>query len=315
MADEEKQELEQVEQSVRDTEDELLKGAFEPDKEKTPQESVEKTPAEEKVEAAPEVEKPERERDPATGKFVKRAGDVADKPAPVEAPAKDDEVLPSWRAREINEERRQAQAELERMRVEHARLQAWAAQQQRQAQPAQEPQAPDPMLDPIAYTKFVQDGLRAEYMQQRAVDMLNMDLRMSHMQHGERFEKAYEALVLEGQRGNQQLVRALTSQANPGEAIVRWHTNNEVLREVGPDPAAYKQKTREDLLNDPEFRAQAEAHWRDQAMGGHQQRPNTVVKMPPSLSKATGSSEIPQTATDGSEAAIFNYAMQPRQRR
>ncbi len=235
-------------------------------------------------------------------------------------PAKEDEVLPSWRAREINEERRQVQAELERTRAELARAQAWAQQQQRQAQPAQEPPAPDPMLDYNAYTKYVQDKMRAEFMQQRAVDMLNMDLRMAHMQHGDRFEKAYEALVVEKQRGNQALVNHLTSQANPGEAIVRWHTQNEVLREVGPDPSAYKQKTREQLLNDPEFRAQAEAHWREQAMGhtsgnsGQPSRPNTVVRMPPSLSKATGSSEIPQTSTDGSEAALFNYAMQPKRR-
>ena len=82
MADEEKQELEQVEQSVRDTEDELMKSAFEP-KAKEPEEK------------APEVEatseKPERERDPATGKFVKREGDVEQKPQAVEQPQADKE--------------------------------------------------------------------------------------------------------------------------------------------------------------------------------------------------------------------------------
>lgn len=305
-------EQEIVEQSVHDTEDELLKGAFEP-KEKTPTESVEKTP--EKVETAAEEGKPERERDPATGKFVKRAGDVEQKPQVVEQPqaVKDDEVLPSWRAREINEERRQAQAELERMRVDHARLQAWAAQQQRQATQPKPPDAPDPVLDGPAYTKYVQDTMRAEFAQQRAHDLLNMNLEMSHMRHGDRFEKAFEALTVEGQRGNQQLVRHLVGQANPGEAIMRWFTNAEVLREVGPDPAAFKQKTREELLNDPEFRAQAEAHWREQAMGG-QQKPNTVVRMPPSLSKATGSSQLAETATDGSEGALFAHAMQPKRR-
>ena len=169
------------------------------------------------------------------------------------------------------------------------------------------------MIDPAGYTKFVQDGLRAEFSEREARNNLNFNLEMSHMRHGERFEKAFEALTIEGQRGNQALVRHLVSQANPGEAIVRWHTQNEVLREVGPDPSAYKQKTREQLLNDPEFRAQAEAHWREQAMGG-QQKPNTVVRMPPSLSKATGSSQAPETATDGSEAGIFNFAMQPKRR-
>lgn len=316
MADpEQEQDLEQV---ARDTEDELMKGAFEPKADKLEEKAPE---PEAKTEQPSEPEKGERLRDPATGKFVSKdaKGEESQQPAPAE-PAKEDEILPSWRAREINEERRQVQAELERTRVELARAQAWAQQQQRQAQPAQEPAAPDPLLDTPAYTKFVQEQMRAEFAQQRALDRLDMKLELAHARHGERFEKAYEALLVEKQRGNQALVHHLTSQANPGEAIVRWHTQNEVLREVGPDPAAYKQKTqqatREQLLNDPEFRAQAEAHWREQAMGnsGQPSRPNTVVRMPPSLSKATGSSEIPQTSTDGSEAALFNYAMQPKRR-
>ncbi len=311
MADqEEKQEQEIVEQSVTETENELLKGAFEPQAKETKEPVEEKAP--EKVETAPEEGKVERERDPATGKFVKRQGDVEQKPQAVQEPPKEDEVLPSWRAREINEERRQVQAELERMRVEHARLQAWAAQVR---QPEQKrPEAPDPVIDPAGYTKFVQDGLRAEFAEREARNNLNVNLQFAHMNHGERFEKAFEALTIEGQRGNQQLVRHLVGQANPGEAIMRWYTQAEVLREVGPDPAAYKQKTREQLLDDPEFRAQAEAHWRQQAMGGQPQKPNTVVRMPPSLSKATGSAEAPATGSDGSEAGIFNFAMQPKRR-
>lgn len=310
--EQETQDQEIVEQSVRDTEDELLKDAFEPKVEEKPE-----AKAPEKVEATqePSESKPARERDPTTGKFVRRDGDVA-QPLPQAPEAKqEDEVLPSWRAREINEERRQAQAELERMRSEHARLQAWAAQVQRQQQPQKAPEPPDPVLDPAAYTKFVQDGLRAEYAQQRAIDNLNFDLRMTHRDYGDRFEKAYEALVVEGQRGNHQLVRHLTSQASPGEAIMRWFTTGETLREVGPDVAAYKQKTREQLLDDPEFLAQAEARLRERAMGNSgQQKPNTVVRMPPSLSKATGSSDVSDVATDGSEAALFNFAMNSKRR-
>jgi hypothetical protein len=307
-------EQELVEQSVRDTEDELLKSAFAP---------AEEAKAEPK-EAPPEapqtpVETPqqgtERARDPQTGRFAAK-GPAAPAPAEsAEAPAKaDDEILPSWRAREINEERRQAQVELERMRVEHARMQAHMAQLQRAQAPAQAPQAPDPVIDPAAYTKYVQDTLRQEFQQQAFNDRLNMNLEMTHMRHGEKFEKAYEAVLTAAQRGDQAIVRHFTSQPNPGEAMVRWYTNNEVLREVGPDPSAYKQKTRDELLKDPEFLAQAvEAHRRLATGGGQPQ--NTVVRLPPSLSKATGSSEQgSQTHTDGSEAQLFAYAMQPKRR-
>jgi hypothetical protein len=225
-----------------------------------------------------------------------------------------EENVPSWRLREITEERRQTQAELERMRVEHARMQVHMAQLQRAQAPAQAPQAPDPVIDPAAYTKYVQDTLRQEFQQQAFNDRLNMNLEMTHMRHGEKFEKAYEAVLTAAQRGDQAIVRHFTSQSNPGEAMVRWYTNNEVLREVGPDPSAYKQKTRDELLKDPEFLAQAvEAH-RRLAVGGSQPQ-NTVVKLPPSLSKATGSSEQgSQTHTDGSEAQLFAYAMQPKRR-
>jgi hypothetical protein len=301
----------EVEQSVRETEDELLKGAFAPE------------PKGEEVE--PEVKGPAR--DPETGRFAPKAPAQAEpktEAAPAEQPRKpeEEEILPSWRAREINEERRAAVAELERMRVDYARMQAQIAQQQRvqQAPPAAEPPPPDPVIDTAGYTKWLEDKLRREFQQQQAIvqqqqaiDRLNYDLRFAHTAYGDRFEKAYEALVTEGQRGNQALIRHLTAQPSPGEAIMRWWQREETLHKVGPDLSAYDQKRRDELLKDPEFLAQAvEAH-RRLATGAGQ--PNTVVKLPPSLSKATGSTEVPQTQTDGSEASIFAYAMQPNKRR
>lgn len=306
-------EQEILEQSVRETEDALLQGALEkPPKEEAPPEAEPKA----------EPVKTERQRDPATGQFVKASGEPASappsqaaQPAPAGEPKADDEQVPSWRLREINEEKRRQAAELESLRADHARLQAWAAQQQRATQQQQAPPPPDPVLDPAAYTKYMQDGLRAEFAQQVAHDRLNMNLELSSMRYGERFEKAFEALVVEGQRGNRPLVQALISQPNPGAAIMDWHTRNEVLRTVGPDPDAYRKKTREELLSDPEFLAEAAERARSVALGGGQpSRANTVVRMPPSLSKATGSADVPGTATDGSEAAIFAHAMQPRAR-
>lgn len=296
-------ESEQLEQSVSETEDALLESAFaEP-------------------EETPEADKPADNRDPATGRFTKKAD--AEQPAqtapaePAKAgePEKPDEQVPSWRLREINEEKRRVEAERDALRAEHARLQAAWAQQQRSQAPKEAPPPPDPVLDPAAYTKYVQDGLRAEFQAQVAHDRLNMNLEMANLRHGERFEKAFEALVVEGQRGNSQLVRQLISQANPGAAIMRWHTQNEVLREVGSDPAEYQKKLRESLLNDPEFLAAAQERARSIATGGGQpNRANTVVTLPPSLSKATGSGEVPTNATDGSEEGLFNFAMTSKRR-
>jgi hypothetical protein len=200
------------------------------------------------------------------------------------------------------------------MRVEHARMQAHMAQLQRAQAPVQEVPIPDPIIDTPGFYNRVRDDMRREFSQQQAADRLNMNLEMTHMRHGEKFEKAYEAVLMQAQRGDQRLVAHFTSQPNPGEAMVRWYTQNEVMREVGNDIPAFRQKTRDELLKDPEFLAQAfEAHRRF-ATGGSQPQ-NTVVRLPPSLSKATGTSEVSDTRTDGSEAALFAYAMQPKQRR
>lgn len=332
MADDQEEKLEQevTEQAVRDTEDDLLKGAFEPkpDGEKTPPETVEKTP---QAEAAPPAEQPtgERPRDPATGQFVKRE---AAPPTPAQTPQSqggeqppagqkpEEEILPSWRAREINEERRAAQAEAERLKVENARLAAWVAQQQRAAQQPQQQQLPDPVLDPAGYTRAVQEGLRAEFAAKQMSDRLEMNLELTHAVHGETFEKAFEAVCAEGQRGNNKLVRELVSQPNPGRAIINWHRQQEVLRMVGNDPEAFTKKMREDLLNDPKFlaeaneRARAIANGQAPAAQNGQQRPNTVVRLPPSLSRATGSDDVPLTATDGSESALFANAFTGKRR-
>ena len=330
MADDQDEKLEQevTEQAVRDTEDDLLKGAFEPPpKEPTQPESA--PPAE----AAPPAEPPtgERARDPATGQFVKREaappttaqtpqGRGGEQPPAAPGQKPEEEILPSWRAREINEERRAAVVEAERLRVENARLAAWVAQQQRAAQQPQQQQLPDPVLDPAGYTRAVQEGLRAEFAQKQMSDRLEMNLELTHAVHGETFEKAFEAVCAEGQRGNNKLVRELVSQPNPGRAIIAWHRQQEVLRMVGGDPEAFTKKMREDLLNDPKFLAEANERARAMATGqvpaaqNGQQRPNTVVRLPPSLSRATGSDDVPLTATDGSESALFANAFTGKRR-
>ena len=76
-----------------------------------------------------------RRRESLSGRKARQNNLQQEKPAqePVketakEEPAKEEDVLPSWRVREINEERRRVQAENEQMRVELAKLQARQAQ-------------------------------------------------------------------------------------------------------------------------------------------------------------------------------------------
>ena len=219
-------------------------------------------------------------------------------------------MLPSWRAREINDERRKVQERNEVLEAQLARYQAAQLQAERQAQPQK---FPDPIVDANAYTAALDQRIEEKL----AVRDLNMNLAMNNKFYGEKFRKAYDAVCAEAQRGNTALRDQLIRQYDPGEAIMQWHAQQETLKVFGSDPAAAEARIREDernkLLNDPNFQAQRAEHQRAAAMGGQQSPPRTVVRLPPSLSKVTGSSaaetqDTIKTQTDGSEAALFDYA-------
>jgi hypothetical protein len=97
----------------------------------------------------------QRARDEA-GRFAKKEEpEAAEVVAEVQAekPVVDDNAsqVPSWRVREINEEKRAALAELETLRAERAQWQQ--RQQQPKPEPVERPAKPDPLLDPKAMPK------------------------------------------------------------------------------------------------------------------------------------------------------------------
>lgn len=288
----------ELEQAVRETDAEILNEAFQDE----PQQ-----------ESEVQVEERAENRDPETGRFTAKEKTEEPEPKADVPEAKDDDhgQVPSWRLREINEEKRAAQARAEaaeRASLElKSRLDMLERQfQQRQAPVEQKQEEIDPLIDPNGFRKSVHESLS----QQLREFQLNTNLQLASVKHGETFEKAYNALIAEGQSGNRQLVHQLTNQSNPGEAIVKWYRNQQVLKEVGDDPAAYKNKLLEDALNDQAFIAKVI----EKVRGGspaQAQRPNNVTQLPPSLSRATGSrsgSSI-EDDTDNSDASVFQYAM------
>jgi hypothetical protein len=319
--------IDAVQTGVRETEAEILNEAF-----IDPPEDGDADEADTQDQTDAQDASSDRPRD-EKGKFVaKDAAKQADQQTPEQQKAaegeqagekgdKDDgETVPRWRLREIAEERRQAQAERDQLRAELIRLQTQQQTRQPpqspaqglQQQPQQENQEIDPLLDPVGFA----NRLRSEFAQQLATQQLNFSLSRAHDRHGEVFEKAYEALVTEGQRGNGAIVRDLTSRPNPGEAIVTWHKQQMLLRETNGDLDAYKSRVREELLQDPEFLKQAMETARGQATGGQRQptqgqRPNTITRLPPSLSRTAGSSaNVDPIDTDDSDDAIFAFATQ-----
>lgn len=266
-------------------------------------EAVGDAPADAAAEPAGEAaEQAGQGRDEA-GRF---AGKPEDKPDTVvegdqaARPAVDDNAaqVPSWRVREINEEKRQIVAERDALRAEREQWQ----RQQPQPKPVDAPKVekPDPLLDPEGYAKSVRDEIRAEIRNERAED----SLQLAHRTYKAEFEEAYAA----AQKQIDPALKARMQQSrNPGETLMEWHRENKVRAEIGGDLAAYKQRQREEALKDPEFRKAAMAAWAAEAQP-QQSNGRPRVELPPSLNGASRSNAALRSAmnADVDDDALFD---------
>lgn len=290
-------------EAVKETESEILNEAFsdDPPKEETPQ---------------AEPEKKDDSRDPDTGRFVAKdkAEEKPEEPA-AETPkeeADDHGQIPSWRLREVADARRAAEAKAEaegkRNAELTARLEMLERQIQQQRQPKEEPKAEeiDPLIDPQGFVKRMEDRFDAK----RREDQLNFNMALAHNKYGEKFEAAYTAFQQAAQSGDRATFQSVMNSSNPGEAMVRWHVNQQALKEIGSDIGSYKQRLLDEAMKDPAFQAKVIELARSGANANGQQRPNNVTQLPPSLSRATGSKQSAsiEDDTDNSDAAVFNYA-------
>jgi uncharacterized tellurite resistance protein B-like protein len=185
--------------------------------------------------------------------------------------------------RELLDTRERAQ-KAEREREDLARqMQALQARIAAQSRPQVE--APDVLNEPVAYADHILQTVEKR-VQER---FLNASLSDAHEQHGEKFEKAYQALVSECERGETHLRDKIVNAPNPGRALMAWHAQQETLREVGTDPAAFKARVaaeaRDSLMKDPEFRKSLIEELRAEAGTPTTTRPSTVRL--PSLNSAT----------------------------
>jgi hypothetical protein len=269
-----------------------------------------------KVEAeAPEKEQTEeaktedRTRD-EKGRFVAKDKDedVGDEPAPV-AEAALEEAQPEEAPKEekkqdnripltelLNEREKRQNAERQREAVQQ---QLWQLQQQLQAQ--QQPAEPiDIFANPEAYTAQVQ-----QTMEQRLKAMEgNFSLRLAHYKHGELFGEAWQEMTSRTQSGDDSMRQQVLASNDPGETLVTLYQREKVVKEVGPDPIAYKSKILEEALKDPQFLAKAMQTARQTAGA---QPTNNKIDLPPSLNKVASA----HSGDDGddSDSSVFNYAI------
>lgn len=197
------------------------------------------------------------------------------------------ERVPPSRLREEAASRRAAEAEARELR---ARLEALERNQRPppQQQPEQ-PQRPDIFADPEGWERQT----RAEIENSIATRYVNASLADARDEHGEKFDEAFKAITSLDPRNpaDQATVVQIYNSPNPGKALMRWHERQQLVREIGPDPRAFRNKVAQELMNDPEFRQQFLETMRGDAMNGNRgAQPRTRVRLPASLNGASGGS-------------------------
>jgi hypothetical protein len=228
-----------------------------------------------------------------------------------------DAPVPAGRLREEAERARRAERERDELLRQIAATRVAAPQP-----PPTAPPKPDLFENPSGFVQhevkpFFEQIQQAMRMQTEAIS----EQTASTTYGADRVAAAKQALADGMHRGDPN-VRAVWEQAmssaHPYDVITRWHRNQETMREVGGDVTAYKQRIREEALNDPEFRRQVI----EASKGGaqHVARPalsssaSSSVPRIPSLGNVGAGSAGEADASEPSDQQLFQAAVTARRR-
>lgn len=215
---------------------------------------------------------------------------VAESDKTVEKPAVDDNApqVPSWRVREINEEKRALAMENERLKAEMANWRR-PAEPKPEVKAAEKPVRPDPLLDPDGYAAAIRQELRDEALNDRREESLIKAREANQPEFDEAYAAAQKAV-------DPALKARMQSSRDPGKTLLEWHRENKTEAEIGTDLTAYKQRLRDEALKDPEFRKTAMEAWKAEAQPQLNGRPR--VDLPPSLNGASRSNAALRASND-----------------
>lgn len=232
------------------------------------------------------------------GRFVAKTEEPEPKPEteqakPVET--KDEAHVPSWRLKEIREERDQLRQQL--------------AQFMARNQPQiEKPAKPDIFENPDG---FVKQGV------QEAVDPIKAEVNSIKEQfslmyaidkHGEeKVNEAYSALhkaAISGDPEAQAVVNRVKSSMTPFQEMVKWHEKQSIISEIDGDPQAWFQKQLEAKLQDEKFKGELLSKLKPEA-----EKPRPVFNVPPSLNRAASAAAALDEAGDLSNESIFKFAV------
>jgi len=285
------------------------------DQELFDQANADEAPVEEAVVEVPEAQPEQVEGQPRDehGRFAGKPAEEPETPVTAETvkpETVDDNApqVPSWRVREINEEKRAAQAERDALRAERDRLAQERDDFQRRFQATQKPaepvkvEKPDPLLDPEGYEKY----LETKFEEKMLNNHREQSLAQAHRTYKTEFEEAYAA----AQKQVDPALRARMQQSrDPGETLMEWHRERKTMAEVGTDPNAFFEKRFEAYLADPANQAKVLERIRGGAQQQLQQPGSQPVYHAPSLTRATNASAVTSADDDDiSDAGLWRSA-------
>lgn len=219
--------------------------------------------------------------------------------------------IPSWRLREIREERDRiaAEREADRRRADELerRLAAYERQQRQMREAKEAPQRPDPIADPEGYEAWIDQTIdqRTRAIEDQFRDQwVNLTFAEEHEKHGETFDKAMAALEA---AKSPQIVADIREAVNPGKALMRWYRRQTAMTEIGDDLEGYQKRLRDQLKKDPDFIKEIRAELEAEARGGSAGRSSNVTSLP-SVNKAPGSAgrQIAGSLGDSPEERLQN---------
>lgn len=249
------------------------------------------------------------------GRFAPKPTDAAPTQQPAEQtepPKTEDEgaQVPSWRLREIREQREAAEQRAQRLEREftdsQARMRQLEAHIRQLTEKPKEP--PDFYADPAA---FVDDRLNPA-RQELGKELGQMKEGFSKLIAVDKFGEeavmaAYNELEQQMRTGSGQYDYArIMRSPHPYGELVKWHKQHVAKQTVGDDPSAWFEKQLEERLKDPTYQGKVLERIRGTTSTNGS---SPKVQLPPSLNKVAAAARASgDDDGDLSDASLFRHA-------
>jgi hypothetical protein len=233
--------------------------------------------------------------------------------------------VPSWRLREVAEERRreaEARQMLERRVADFERKEN---ERQRQAEEEAQKAAEFDWEKPVPFMdQRFQSGIQkalSPIEQQFREFVVETSREQAYEKHGqEQVDRASREAMAAYQAGDQSAIaldQRVSSSKNPFREIMAWHKQRTVMQETGGDLEAFLKKQREqwetESLNDAAFQQKVIERTRQQARPVTTGDPRKSPAAIPSLNRTTAGADISDEEDDPN--AVFQTAFATRGRK